>query len=175
METLKEKKSEEITVAGKKHYLESQIVLGQLFVVEKLAEIRVVAAQIDVAETTFYKYVNGTTPCPAEILKKVYEVTKYAPILRVLTPAGKKMVDAGGVTPDRDTVDGELLDVTAAVGDLIRDWQAAIEDGKVTPRELDKLFSAFTRLRGEVDQAWEIVEREHSDAKMTAGNMRAVK
>lgn len=149
-----------------KHYAESHAILTFYFNVEREAMAAGdVAKAIGVPYTTFMKWVAGEHACPTEKMVKIYEVTNYAPLLQVLTPAGIKFEYEDGATPDKETVEEEIMDVICSSTKACTKWRVIMGDGRVTRREAVGMVSFLETVKREVDEAISLVRQSITPEK----------
>lgn len=143
-----------------KHYKESHAVLSYYFNIEAAAMAPGdVAEAIGVPYTTFMKWISGEHACPPEKLVKIYEVTNYAPILLVLAPAGLRFENEIEATPDKKTVEEEIMDDICISTTACGEWRDILKDGRVTKRESVKMLCLLESQKREIDETISLVRR----------------
>jgi hypothetical protein len=149
----KAKDKGENLMPGIRRYLRSQTALMQLFYgPDSTRKPATVAAEIDVSYKTFMKYVQGLTPCPAEILAQLYTLTHFDPIRQVLTPEGYQIVPLKPASPDKESLEGEIMDDICQATRLCEAYRENIADGHLAPHEYTRLVGIMNDLRNEVEQ-----------------------
>jgi len=126
---------------------------------EAVYKPKLIAAEVDVPYKTFMKYVQGLTPCPAEILAGIFTVTKFEPIRQVLTPEGYQIVPLGKAEPDKTTLEGEILDDICKASRLCETYRDSISDGLIDEEEHTKLLGIMSELRTEVQETLHLLMR----------------
>jgi hypothetical protein len=119
----------------------------------------IVAAEIDIPYNTLMRYIQGPTPCPAEILAGIFTVTKFEPIRQVLTPEGYQIVPLGKAEPDKTTLEGEILDDICKASRLCETYRDSISDGLIDEEEHTKLLGIMNELRTEVQETLQLLMR----------------
>jgi len=145
---------------GTRRYLRSHTALMRLFYdAEAAYKPKLIAAEIDVPYKTFMKYVQGLTPCPAEILAGIYTVTKFEPIRQVLTPEGYQIVPMGKAVPDKNTLEGEILDDICKAAKVIEAYRECVSDGDLDEDEHTRLLGIMNELRTECEETLQLLMR----------------
>ena len=138
---------------GMRRYFRSHTALMRLFYdANAVHKPKLVTAELDIPYKTFMKYVQGLTPCPAEILAQLYVLTKFDPIRQVLTPEGHQIVLLGPATPDKETLEEEILDDICHAARLCETYRESMEDGCLSDAEYSRLLEIMNDLRNECEE-----------------------
>jgi hypothetical protein len=113
---------------------------------------KTVAAELEIPYNTLMRYVQGPTPCPAEILAQLYVLTKFDPIRRVLTPEGYQIVPLGPAMPDKETIEEEILDDICHAARLCETYRESMTDGHLSESEYSRLLGIMNDLRNECEE-----------------------
>ena len=144
-----------------KHYKNSHAVLSFYFNMEPAAMAPgdvAASKEVDASYPTFMRWVAGETACPPEKLAAIYTVTKYAPILQVLAPEGHRIVPVAPASPDKMTVEEEIMDDICSASDACKLWRQSLADNKFTERERIKMLCALEQQRDELEQTIALVK-----------------
>ena len=138
---------------GIRHYLKSQSALMQLFYgADATHKPKTVAAELEIPYNTLMRYVQGMTPCPAEILAQLYVLTKFDPIRQVLTPEEHQIIPLGPATPDKETLEEEILDDMCHAARLCEAYRESMKDGCLSDAEYSRLIGIMNDLRNECEE-----------------------
>lgn len=118
------------------------------------------AAHLDIPLNTFYGYVNGERPCPVEVFRDTFNITKYEPILRVMEPPGYRMEPVHAPVPSSPSVEGELMSGIMQACRVCEVWRQAIEDGRVDRNERIAIITEVERLHREVQALRAMLNKE---------------
>ncbi len=67
-------------------------------------------------------------------------------------PLGGQFAENGSVVSDKGTVDGEIADISIALGDLGTEVREAIKDGKINPDERRRIVEAARNAKRQVEE-----------------------
>lgn len=70
---------------------------------------------------------------------------------------GGRFAPFGDVSSDKGSVDGEVMDVTIAIGSLANEMRESLSDGRLTESEIAIIKERARALKSEVDQLLDVV------------------
>ena len=135
-----------------------QVLLYSKFIIGKTHRVEDIAKAIGIAPSTFYKYIEGTTTFPPDLIAPLYNATGDADYLTFITNETNKRLASREGTEGLKPIIEEVLDVAAANGDLVKRVQEALDDGNISDREALNILKGISIGHKELDDLKKVLK-----------------
>ena len=129
-----------------------QNLLYQKFISPGQHDAKKIAHAMNVSMTTFYNYCEGNAYFPPDLLSRLYTVTGDPDFLNfILNDTDQQLAPRQIQSPKKSIVE-ETLDVAAALGDVVKKTQNALEDKSINDLEKRKICQAIDKSEKELEE-----------------------
>ncbi len=132
-------------------YIGFQNLLYRKFISPREHDAKKVAAAIGESLSTLYNYVEGISYCPVDLVARLYKATGDKDFLNFVLDDTDQKLAPREPSKDKKTLEGELLDVAAANGNLMQAAHKALKDGGMSKSEGRDLLRKIGHERKELD------------------------
>lgn len=134
--------------------------LQEILIYDHRGAVKAVAEKAVCAESTVYSNMDGKANPSVWVLKAAFLVTEDPRLKALFEPEGWELVRKAGTVRAEKSVEGEALDVVAAVGRFVETYRTAMADRMLTIKEMAELLKHIDKVELELAELKAAVKGE---------------